>query len=208
MTLGEIKIEALKLMFAGFETELTAQNLEQYGFDSDNYRMYLSGMPGAINRCFSRLEDLMVLPSRSARLDRADASVTPAFLRFDLSALLPDFYDVDRVILENEDGVYNGNCEFMREGNVIVLGNDEDAVYTLLYKPSIKRLSQHADNSQELPLPEGIASLIPYFIKGDLFREDEPAEAAEARNWFESQIQTYVLRSEGHPERVKTVYAQ
>ena len=56
-------------------------------------------------------------------------------------------------------------------------------------------------------MPEHIAAVIPYWIKGELFREDEPNEAAEARNWYETAMsgaQARVSRREG---RVRDVYS-
>ena len=57
-------------------------------------------------------------------------------------------------------------------------------------------------------IPENIASSIPYFIKGDLYRDDEPNEASEARNWFEAAIEEILLKKISKANKVKSVYSQ
>ena len=54
MKYGEIKIEALKLMFVNMGDDIDIDGLETYAQD-DNYKSYLVNMPGSINRCFRAL---------------------------------------------------------------------------------------------------------------------------------------------------------
>ena len=61
MKISEIKIEALKLMFVGGSQVLLPENLYIYKND-ESFGFYLVRMNGAINRCFSRLEAMGVLP--------------------------------------------------------------------------------------------------------------------------------------------------
>ena len=86
--------------------------------------------------------------------------------------------------------------------------DDEDITYTVLYRPTIPRVELLTDNEWEVPIPENIVALIPYFVKGDLYRDDEPNEASEARNWFESGIEEILLRKTNKVSRIKTVYSQ
>ncbi|MBQ8399329.1 MAG: hypothetical protein IJX08_05090, partial [Clostridia bacterium] len=50
--------------------------------------------------------------------------------------------------------------------------------------------------------PDDIACHIPCFIKGDLYRDDEPDEAGEARNFFEAAMEE-IKRNE-MPEQVQS----
>ena len=54
MKLGEIKIEALKLMFADYTDDLSMENLAALKSD-ENFGRYVNSMPGAINRCYNIL---------------------------------------------------------------------------------------------------------------------------------------------------------
>ena len=84
----------------------------------------------------------------------------------------------------------------------------DDEVYTVIYYPSIQRITSETDNEIELQIPNKIAAHIPYFIKGDLYRDDEPDEANEARNWFEAAIQSILDSRQAHSGRVETKFSQ
>ena len=152
-----------------------------------------------------------MLPSKSIVLERSEGLASGAFIRYNLMTLIPDFYDVDRVVKENDYGEYDGNCDFTMEGSTLVLDryDEDDGVhYTVLYKPSIERVSAQTDDNQVLEIPDNIASYIPYFIKGDLYRDDEPNEASEARNWYEQAMDEIMSKQNGKSGRVRQIYSQ
>ncbi len=201
MTLGEIKLEALRLMFMGGAMNIGEDQLVDM-LDDDTYGYYLSRMPGAIDRALSVIERRRVVPSKAYDLDTAEGQ-----RRFDLRELIPDFYDVVRLICE--DGYdYDEVADVRREGDVLVLPSVEaTARYTLLYLPTLRRVNAGTDDALELPLPEQIACLLPYAIKADLFRDDEPDEAEAARARFEVGLEE--IRNEGRHGSlgsVRTVY--
>ena len=140
----------------------------------------------------------------------SDGVASGAFIRFNLPSLIENFYDIDRVVSETSDGEYCGDCDYQTEGDTLVLEryDDEDITYTVLYRPTIPRVDSLTDDDWEIPVPENIAALIPYFVKGDLYRDDEPNEASEARNWFEAGIEEILLRKTNKVSRVKTIYSQ
>ena len=78
----------------------------------------------------------------------------------------------------------------------------------MIYAPRRKRVTTGTADDEEIALPDKIACLIPYFIKGDLFREDEPAEAADARNLFEASIEAIDNGIKRRQTSVKTVFSQ
>ncbi len=207
MKIGDIKAQALKLMFVTYTDDIRADEIEAYT-DQENYRPYLLGMTDSINRCLSDVENRRVLPVKRYELKFEDAVQSRSAYRFDLSAVA-DFFDVCRLVAEG-DYTYDGDAPYFMEGDTLVLrGADEDVDYTLLYYPKIKRLPEYEENTKELEgVPEEIAVLIPYFIKGDLFREDEPNEAGEARNWYESGMASLERKRSEKQGRVATVYSQ
>jgi hypothetical protein len=208
MKLGDIKIESLKLMFVNYNTDIAITDLESY-MQEENYASYLVNMTGAINRCFSSIESKGVLPSKAKVLKATDGLASGAFIRFDLSELIDDFYAIDRVVYENDNGEYDGDCDYRLEENTLVLKKfDDDESYTVLYKPSITRVTSLTDNSSELDIPENIASQIPYYVKGDLYRDDEPNEASEARNWYEAAMESILSSRVSRINAVKNVYKQ
>ena len=209
MKYGDIKIEALKLMFINMGDDITVDKLDTYAQD-DTYSGYLVNMPGSVNRCFSVLESRGVLPPESKPLTASDGVASGAFIRFNLPSLIENFYDIDRVVSETSDGEYCGDCDYQTEGDTLVLEryDDEDITYTVLYRPTIPRIESLTDDDLEIPVPENIAALIPYCVKGHLYRDDEPNEASEARNWFEAGIEEILLRKTNKVSRVKTIYSQ
>lgn len=55
-----------------------------------------------------------------------------------------------------------------------------------------ERLAVDASNDVELPIDEELSELIPYFIKGELYEEDNPQQASIARNYFEDTVDDYL----------------
>lgn len=209
MTYGEIKIEALKLMFASTDQVLVEEYIDIYEQD-ENFRDYLSAMPGAINRALARIEEKRLLAPKTRTFKHHEGALTAGFIRFD-AGVIRDFYDIERVVMESEYGEYDGDCDFMREGNTIVLpryAEDDGITYTLIYAPKAERVSSATENENEICVPEGVAAVIPYFIKGDLFRADEPNEASEARNIFEVATDEMVAKRQGQQTRIKNIYSQ
>lgn len=202
MKLGDIKLEALRLMFMGGAMEIGADQLLDYA-DDHTYGYYLSRMPGAINRAFSVIERRHVLPLKAVRLV-ADGDGT---VRFDLKTLAPDLYDVARVSWSRE-GTYEPSADHHIEGaELLVPAFDPEADYTLLYYPHIARVSAGTDDEKEIDLPDEIAEVIPYAIKGDLFRDDESDEAEAARARFEYALnEIEAAHSTGQIHTVATVY--
>lgn len=197
MRLGELKVEALKLMFANGTSDVAIEDLDRSIYD-ERYADYLYAMTGAINRCLSELEERRVLPVRSLVLGDGG--------RYALDRIVSDFFDLERIscVLNGE---YFPICEYYREGDeIIVKDYDDRAEYRAIYNPAIKRVFSYSDNMLELDIPDRIACYIPYFIKGELFRVDEPDEAAEARNWFEAAIDGIKHREHGVQLRVANVY--
>lgn len=207
MRVGDIKVEALKLMFVNYSDDIRLEELPDLGGQED-YRTYLVNMNGAINRCFADLESKHVLPVKVYPLETTEGLASGSSLRFDLSVLLSDFFDVSRLICDAPDG-YCGDCEYQREGDTLVLRDfDQSAEYRLLYYPKLPRVTDLSGDHDELPIPEEIAAFIPYFVKGDLYRDDEPNEASEARNWYEAAMEQIKESRANKTSRVVTVYSQ
>lgn len=207
MTLGEIKVETLKLMFVG--NGLSIDTLDELK-NNEDYSDYLNNMVGAINRCFAEIENKRVLPVRSFVLERERAEIVNIksnAARFDLSKIIPDYSCIDRLITENENEYSNDNAIVM-EGDTLVIRNYSDNYsYVVVYYPAIERMTDYTPNSAVIDVPDKIAQFIPYFVKGDLFRGDEPNEANEARNWFEQAMNEYAGTKQSYSGSVKNKYS-
>lgn len=210
MTYGEIKIETLKLMFVNAQEHISIDWIDVYA-DDENYGSYLANIEGSMNRCLSNIEEKRILSSRSKKLLYDDGIISGAFIRFDLARIADDYFDIDRVIRETANGDYCGDCEYKREIDTIVLPvfeKDGDVTYTAIYKPKLRRVNHATENSDEIELPDSIACYVPYYLKSELYRDDEPNEAAEARNQFEQLMAEIAERSVSRSAKVLTIYSQ
>ncbi len=122
MTIGEIKKEALKLMFTNQDNEIDSLDMTDLYADS-NYGDFLNNMYGSINRAIVRLKTKGV--------------------------------------------EYNGEW-----------------------------LKNNTSDASELALDENLCMLIPYFLKGDLYEEDNAQQAAISRNLFEDMVDDYLATKE------------
>lgn len=186
MTLGEIKIESLRLMFAGN----LGYGLNEDGLNAllsdDNYNVYLYAMTGAINRCFADLESKGATPIESMVLRRDH--LTDGV--FDLTKI-KEYSSLDSVT--DKDG---RNVEFVKKGKYLYpppLLSDEDYC-VIYYHVGLPRIGEGTGNSEQIILPDELARLIPYFIKGEVYREEDPNEAGEARNWYEQGVVQYLAK--------------
>ena len=190
MKLGDIKIQALKMMSLNGSEDISIVNLP-YIMGIEAYASYMTQMTGAINRCFTDIENRRILPLKSRVIDKGSEAC--GFLRYDASQI-EDYSSIHRVVYSNADGVYNASADYRTEGDVLVLPTIDFGreAYTVLYRPRIRRLTNSYDNESDLKedfgIPDSVAELIPYFLKSELYREDEPNEAGEARNFYEQAI--------------------
>jgi len=195
MTLGDIKIQALKIMFATYDA-ITASSLADY-YNDENYGPYLQNMNGSINRCLKDIEIKKVLEPLSLTITTTNERGKRSF---NLSTL-DNFYDIKQINLFG-DTFYLENIPYKRTGNKIYLP-DYVGSYEIEYYPAIDMITSSNTDDYAFTLPGNIVSLIPYFIKGELYREDEPNEASEAMNWYEQKLnQIIAYKTQGIAQAV------
>lgn len=204
MKLGTVKTEALKLMFINYAKEIDAEDIPDLMAD-DNYSSYLVNMDGAIRRGIDRIVNAGKLPTKSVVLENGE-QVGSMHYRFDLTKI-PDFSSVVRVTGE-EWGEYKANFPFQSEsyGVVLVRTNDSQAVFRMIYRPKAPDITG-LENIDELPIPNELANILPYFIKADLYEEDEPQLSSSARNQFEQYLAAIDTKDKSIQTHVKAVYS-
>ena len=202
MTLGDVKAQALQMM--GFDEYVDANNVDDFAED-DNFGPLLRQVWSAVNRCFADLETKRVLPLQRASLPSPTGKGT--WRRFDYSGI-SDLFEVVRLVMETNYGVDDDHPFLLEEGGTLRVNDyDDTANYVVLYRPKLKRLTAYTDNSTEIDLPEALAAAVPYFVKSEVHRFDEPDEAGEARNFYEAAVEQYASRAEiSRQGAVQTVY--
>lgn len=177
MKLGEIKIEALLMIFPTESILIDSEDDEAIISallelrENPNYAPYLAAMPGAINRCFASLESKGLVPSREFNLDKTKCEKIGNKYRVNLKNIIKDFGYIERVI-KYTDSHYKGVVGFDKEGeDVILLDNLKDE-YRIIYQPIMKRIKQTTSDAETIELSEDILSIIPYFLIEKTFALD------------------------------------
>ena len=202
MKLGDIKVEAIKLMFTNYAFDMGIDDLQRMISD-ENYGSYIVNMNGSISRALDRIENACVVPAKRYSISEEDFEQGKFFKKFDLNKI-EDFFAIDRITAEYENGCYDGNVEYELQGDTLLLHNSA-ADFTILYFPKIKTVDETISDSDEIWIPENIARLIPYFIKGDLYQEEEPVLAADARNLFEASLDDLKSKAQNKQNYVQKV---
>jgi len=98
---------------------------------------------------------------------------------------------IDRVICTFDNGFINENAEFTLAGDLITLPILKGVTFSIVYFPKVKNIDADTSDRDELELEDKFARIIPYFIKGELYQEEEPALAADATNRFEALLMDF-----------------
>lgn len=203
MTVGDIKIESLKLMEIN-DTDISVEILEDLQED-ENYKEYFSRMPGAITRAIHRIKTVGAIPEKSYTeiiLENAE------ILRYKLLEKITDFSKLKRVVLERNN-IYIGNYPYTFEGENLVLFNIRaGSKLTLIYEPLMPVIRSTTDNNLEIALPDELSVIIPYFVKADVFEQDEPELATQARNIFELMLAEYKTQEQNVEINIDSIYKQ
>ena len=209
MKLYDIIVESLKLMFASYDRDLELASIDTLKADSA-FRDYIYNMPPAINRAFAIIENKSVLQEITQSYD---ATNTQRWV----NVSVPEE-------LESSDGVLGGylariDYRVLHHGVKVaftdILGRNDEGVllpsivggerYDVYYSPKIHRVSSTTSEDTNIPIPDSIASLIPYYVKSELYREEDASEADVARAWFTAGLNEIVNRDIA-PTGVSTVF--
>lgn len=88
------------------------------------------------------------------------------------------------------DSNYTVSVGYTMEGDTLVLGTPAKGErQIIMYKKRLTRVPATAAYTYNVDLPDELCELIPYFIKAELYEEDEPQLAVVARNYFEAALE-------------------
>ncbi len=189
MKLGEIKLEALRIMNINNDSVLLLDRYDSL-LGEKKYAKYLNNMFNCINKAIDIINHKGILPENVLSL--AGLPITEGGInnRFDLSGVA-DFLSVLRIVYEDNVLNYCERVPYEREGNKIVVSKKYLPEFlTLIYNTKIQNITESLTNKDEVPgLSDELARLIPYYIKFELYQEDEPDLALTAKNTFEQGIE-------------------
>lgn len=208
MKIGEIKRQALMLIFPNIELEYDEDSIEDLVYSlksSPSYSSYLSGSVGAINRALASIEQKGLSGKGSITLSLEDGVKNGGYLCFDLSRKR-EILQVKCVLLNS--GIHQGETEFemLDNSTLAIKCQDKKGSIQIVYSRRLARISHATSASDELLLEGGIEEIIPYFVKADLLLGERSEEAVTSRNIYEKMIEEYISKS-SRELPFKTVYS-
>ncbi len=166
-------------------------------YSESNIRDYLIGMDESILRAIDRMKVLGKLPTMIKALDNVEENgyySIPILDTIGLGEVVSVKKRIDCDIV---------NVPFAIMDNNIYLYIDKDGSYYIEYLISI---DSPIDDNAEIPVPNELARMIPYYIKAELYEEEEPSLSAQSRNIFESYLDEYRLGIDTTTQGVRVKY--
>lgn len=189
MKVGEIKLEALRIMNINNDAELTLENFDSIKTEA-RYSKYINNMTNSINRAIDYINHRKVLPIQRMPLSSMVKSKGMNTNKYPLQQI-GDLISIDKVVYEDEYQ-YIESVPYNMEGSDLVIKKRYDDNYlTLLYNPKMQLLDAYVDDDDTIiGMDDKFARIIPYFIKFDLYQEDEPDLALNAKATFEQELES------------------
>ena len=194
MTWGECKLLALQTMFANEGKTLNAD---------DSNQEYLDAMPGKANEALQQLCTVgrpllktftVEIAEGAEEAEAAEKLTLPAVAgRYKLT--MRDYCPRWRclqpeLLMLDSGGVYDQAEDYSLEGDdVLVLPGDLAGSYTVWYAAYPQTITGSTTDAEELDLPPEAAVLVPLYIAGELYKDDDLSLATMLRNEFEDGMQ-------------------
>lgn len=201
MTKGELIVACIKLMFDNDVEQLDATTIS----DITEYHSRTMNIVEVINRGFDEVAKARKLPRKTTTINVGDGDIGEYYTRFTLPN---DFFYVSNIAYESELN-YDNNVEIKLEGeNILVLPTINEGKYIITYFPKCtSQLSYNDPDTKEIVgIPDEDLRVIPYFVKAELFEDDDPSRATLSRNVFHQYLaeipKTPILKQ----TRVKSVF--
>lgn len=204
--IGEIKVHSIMLLFPDLELSYDRDSedslngvIESLKYDPNIRDIVRSTIP-AINRAFTIIEKRGASKTKSS-LAYVSKRVRGG-LTIKLSEIESDVYSVCNVY--NKDGK---NIHFEREtDDEIRLETQEIGEYTFIYKSKIRRISEYTDDFAEVDLSEGVAEIIPYFVKSEVLLCEDRGASDASRILFDGILEELSSLPASSVPTVKSVY--
>ncbi len=201
MKIGEIKKEALLLIFPEIEVRFDAQNDNSINEAMNalkcdpSIRSYLDSAVPAINRALCEIEN-----AGATKTKRAAVTVKNTKNATNLKEKIPDLLSVLSIRQDGREIKYSEVDSY-----VLLLGADCGEI-EVVYKSSVEKVRYVTEESYEPELDFGVASLIPYFVASELCMHEDSERARELRQRFYDGLGVYRGKSATQGE-VEAVYS-
>lgn len=205
MTKGELIVACIKLMY-----DNNTEQIDTLAISSNpNYTERTANIVESINRALYRILELGKIPKKTFIINDETTVISENvfYKRYELSTLIEDYLFINSVSKQDIKGNYNANVSVRIEGtSTLVLPLEAGTVYIINYTPQIKEIDYMQSDTEVIDYPNYILSKIPYFVKADLYEEENPSMAHASRNIFENYIYQLPTNKESEIKETQNVY--
>lgn len=192
MTWGEIQIESLKKMFLNKEI-LKIEELETYKSDK-KYKTYLDAMPQACNEAINYIINLEPI-IKSKELEKASQNAT-----YDLKELISDYKKFHDISSE-----YSVMWTMLTK-NIIRINGWTKGNIDIYYEAYPKTIANDTTSTTKIDLEESFARIIPLYIAGELYKDDDLTLSTMYMNEFMTNLSTMVNNDNFINNHIQTTY--
>lgn len=116
---------------------------------------------------------------------------------YDISALIPDFYKIDKLYFENYyHELVNRTDYILEDGHTLVIDDRLQGNFIMKYQSYPTKIDVETDDDDVIDLPEEVAVILPLYIASQLYKDDDIALATQYRNEFELAVQNMYPRKD------------
>jgi hypothetical protein len=132
------------------------------------------------------------------------------FKRYDLRELVNDFYNLKVNDMPYEAGIdiisYQNNSEYHWEGDsVLVLDNNKKGIWRIYYNSYPQDIPSDISDDTEIEVLPEVASIIPFYIAGQLLMSEDEDYSTERLNEFEAR-RAELIRVKEQPSSYNTEF--
>lgn len=205
MTKGQLIVKCLKLLNENNGEKIDDKIVSELPEYSDRTTLIIP----SINRALYKISDAKKLPGKTYEvtyIDQVNQGNTNKNIKVD-STIVNDMTFITNIVLQDMYGNIYTNVSYFIDGDTCILPPlSSGQKYTIFYKPKVVEISEDAPDISVLDYPDYILNPIPYFVKGELFEEDDPNLAVFSRNVFERLINEIPSKTESVMRGVVDVY--
>ena len=192
MTWGEIQIESLKKMFLNKEV-LKIEEIEKYKADK-KYKTYLDAMPQACNEAINYIINLEPIIKVEELQKNGDNS------KYDLKELFSDY-----------KRFYNINSEYpvmwtMLTKNIIGINGWTKGNIDIYYEAYPKKVTKDTEISTKIDLEEAFSRIIPLYIAGELYKDDDLTLSTMYMNEFITNLNAMITNDNFTNNNIQSTY--
>lgn len=207
MIKGELIVACIKQMFDNDTDRLDPNTIS----DNADYIGRTNNIIEVINRGFDEVAKARKLPKKTLILVKDMGEVGEYFTKFDLNEVSgeDDILYLTNVAYEN-GAIYDQNIEIKVEGeSKLVLPTINEGRYIVTYHPKYTKQLSYEDPDTKVieDMPSEALRVIPYFVKAELYEDDDPSRATLSRNIFHQYLQEIPKTPHLKQTKVKSVFS-